>query len=87
MCGCMTRTSRSGQPVDRGSFEKRLSLALFETIAATREQPPGTTAFTIIYDKLRVHAYIHSALLTVPARTGRLQRRAALTTGASPRFV
>ena len=62
-------------PVDPESFEKRIALNLFERITAKMEQDRGKTSFTVIYDKQRLHAYIHSAQLAVPEKMGRLAIR------------
>ena len=62
-------------PVDPESFEKRVSLTLFERVTDTMEQERSKTPFTVIYDKLHLNAYIHSAQLAVPEKTGRLAIR------------
>ncbi len=62
-------------PVDPERFEKSVSLKLFERVTDTMEKDQGKTPFTVIYDKLRLHAYIHSSQLQVPEKVGRLAIR------------
>jgi alpha-2-macroglobulin len=62
-------------PVDAERFEKRISLTLFERITDTLEKDRGKTPFTVIYDKQRLSAYIHSGQLAVPEKMGRLAIR------------
>ena len=59
-------------PVDPERFEKRVSLILFERVTDTMEKERGKPAFTVVYDKLHLNAYIHSSQLEVPQKTGRL---------------
>ena len=62
-------------PVDPREFEKRIGLRLFEHVTDTLEEDRGATQFTVVYDKLRLNAYIHSALLAVQNKTGKLRIR------------
>ena len=62
-------------PVDPEQFEKRINLTLLERVTDTIEKDAGKTPFTVIYDKLRLTAYIHSALLAVQNKEGRLRIR------------
>ena len=62
-------------PVDPERFEKRISLTQFERITDSLEKDRGKTPFTVIYDKQRLNAYIHSAQLAVPGKMGRLAIR------------
>jgi uncharacterized protein YfaS (alpha-2-macroglobulin family) len=62
-------------PVDPERFEKSVSLKLFERVTDTMETDRGKTPFTVIYDKLHLHAYIHSSQLAVPQKMGRLAIR------------
>ncbi len=62
-------------PVDPERFEKSVSLELFERVTDTMEKDQGKTPFTVIYDKLHLHAYIHSSQLQVPEKVGRLAIR------------
>ncbi len=64
-------------PVDPERFEKRVSLTLFERVTDTMEKERGKPAFTVVYDKLHLNAYIHSSQLEVPQKTGRLAIRIA----------
>ena len=62
-------------PVDPQWFEKRVNLRLFERVTDTLEEDRGATPFTVIYDKLKLNAYIHSAQLAVQNESGRLRIR------------
>jgi alpha-2-macroglobulin len=62
-------------PVDPERFEKRISLELFERVTDTMEQKRGKPPFTVVYDKLKLNAYIHSEQLAVPNKAGRLAIR------------
>lgn len=62
-------------PVDPEQLEKRINLTLFERVTDTIEKETGKTPFTVIYDKLRLTAYIHSALIAVQNKEGRLRIR------------
>ena len=58
--------------VDPRELEPRISLSVYDKITDEIENkvepaPP----FTVTYDKLKLHAYIHSARLPVPAKGGR----------------
>ncbi len=66
---------RLTHPVDPERFEKRVSLELFEQLTDTMEESRGKVPFTVVYDKLRLNAYIHSSQLDVPNKTGRLAIR------------
>ncbi len=61
------------QPVDAASLEKRISLTLFAKVTDAREEEvsPAPT-FTLTYDKLRLHAYLHTSELTVLPKGGRV---------------
>ncbi|HMK87129.1 MAG TPA: hypothetical protein VK437_14305, partial [Steroidobacteraceae bacterium] len=59
-------------PVDPERFEKRVSLKLYERVTDTMEQERSQPSFTVVYDKLRLNAYIHSGQLAVPSKEGRL---------------
>ena len=62
-------------PVDPERFEKRVSLTLFERLTDSLEKEHDKTAFTVIYDKPHLNAYIHSGQLAVPDKVGRLAIR------------
>lgn len=62
-------------PVDPERFEKRISLTQFERITDSLEKDRGQVPFTVLYDKQRLNAYIHSGQLTVPDKMGRLAIR------------
>jgi uncharacterized protein YfaS (alpha-2-macroglobulin family) len=60
-------------PVDPESFEKRVKLKMFNKVTDTIEKELTAPAFTVIYDKLKLNAFVHSAQLEVPPKAGRLQ--------------
>lgn len=62
-------------PVNPELFEKRVSLTLFEKVTDTMEKEKGKARFTVVYDKLRLHAYVYSEELPVPDKAGRLAIR------------
>jgi hypothetical protein len=61
------------QPVDAESLEKRVSLKLFGKVTDDREEEikPAPT-FTLTYDKLRLHAYLHTSSLALLPKGGRV---------------
>lgn len=60
-------------PVDPESFEKRVRLRMFDRVTDAIEKELKAPAHTIVYDKLKLNAYVHSAQLEVPPKAGRLQ--------------
>ena len=52
-------------PVDTARFEQRVSLALAKDAAYLGLQPESRS-FTVVYDKFKLAAYIHSAALAMP---------------------
>lgn len=60
-------------PVDPESFERRVRLKMFNKISDTIEKELAAPTFTVIYDKLKLNAFVHSAQLEVPPKAGRLQ--------------
>jgi hypothetical protein len=60
-------------PVDRDSFERRVRLQMFDKITDTSEKELAAPKHTIVYDQLKLNAYIHSEQLEVPPKAGRLQ--------------
>jgi len=60
-------------PVDPASFEKRVKLKMFNKVSDSIEKELAAPAFTVIYDKLKLNAFVHSAQLEVPPKAGRLQ--------------
>src|SRR5439155_20283099 len=52
-------------PVHTGQFEQRVSLALAKDAVYLRLKPDSRT-FTVVYDKFKLSAYIHSAALAMP---------------------
>jgi uncharacterized protein YfaS (alpha-2-macroglobulin family) len=57
-------------PVDPERFEKHISLRLHERVTNTIDTDLGTTPFTVVYDKLRLNAYIHSSQIAVQNKAG-----------------
>ncbi|HEY4368220.1 MAG TPA: alpha-2-macroglobulin [Steroidobacteraceae bacterium] len=60
-------------PVDPESFEKRVRLRMFDRVTDKIEKELAAPAYTVVYDKLKLNAYVHSAQLEVPPKAGRLQ--------------
>lgn len=66
-------TLRFTQPVDAATLEKRIRVRLFEKVTDTRESEVSPApAFTLTYDKLRLHAYLHTSQLAVLPKGGRV---------------
>jgi len=61
------------QPVDPEALEHRIKLKLFGKVTDTieQEQTPAP-AFTVTYDKLKLHAYIKTAQLPILPKGGRV---------------
>ena len=60
-------------PVDPVALQKRVSLKLYARLDDAHEQeqsPPPS--FSVTYDKLRLHAYLHSSQLAVLSKGGRV---------------
>lgn len=60
-------------PVDPESFEKRIKLKMFNKVTDTVEKELTAPTYTVIYDKLKLNAFVHSSQLEVPPKAGRLQ--------------
>lgn len=60
-------------PVDRDSFERRVRLRMFDKITDKTEKELTTPKHSIVYDQLKLNAYVHSEQLEVPPKAGRLQ--------------
>lgn len=60
-------------PVDSESFERRVRLKMFDRLTDTREKELAAPKFTIVYDKPKLNAHIHTESLEVPQKSGRLQ--------------
>ncbi len=59
-------------PVDPEKFEKRIRLQMFDRVTDKIEKEIAAPAYTVVYDKLKLNAYVHSAQLQVPPKSGRL---------------
>lgn len=59
-------------PVDPENFEKRVRLRMFDRVNDTTEKELAAPTFSVVYDKLKLNAFVHSAQLEVPAKSGRL---------------
>ncbi|MET0534446.1 MAG: hypothetical protein ABW171_09500, partial [Steroidobacter sp.] len=57
-------------PVDPESFERRVRLKMFNKVTDTIEKELAEPKFTVIYDKLKLNAFVHSAQLEVPPKAG-----------------
>jgi uncharacterized protein YfaS (alpha-2-macroglobulin family) len=64
------------QPVDAAALEKRVQLKLYAKVSDTleEEQSPAPT-YTLTYDKLKLHAYVHTSQLAVLPKGGRVELR------------
>jgi uncharacterized protein YfaS (alpha-2-macroglobulin family) len=64
------------QPVDPEALEHRIKLKLFGKVTDTmaEEQTPAP-AFTVTYDKLKLHAYVKTGQLPILAKGGRVDLR------------
>ena len=60
-------------PVDPQRFEKRVRLKMFERVTDKTEKELSAPAHTVVYDKLKLNAYVHSAQLEVPPKAGRVE--------------
>jgi len=61
----LVATVQFSHPVDTEQFEQRVSLA-FAKDAAYLGLKPDSRSFTLLYDKFRLAAYVHSAALAMP---------------------
>lgn len=59
-------------PVDPATFEKSVGMKMFIRTTDTIQTETDAPRFSIVYDKLKLNAYIHSDKLTVPLKEGRL---------------
>ena len=60
-------------PVDPASFESRVRLKMFDRVTDKIEKELRPPAHSVVYDKLKLNAYIHTADLEVPPKAGRLE--------------
>ncbi|MGH8188281.1 MAG: hypothetical protein ACREUC_17115, partial [Steroidobacteraceae bacterium] len=60
-------------PVDPKSLESRIELRMRERVTDAIERDVPAPAHTIVYDKLKLTAHVHSAQLDVPAKEARLE--------------
>jgi hypothetical protein len=58
--------------VDPTSFEKNVNLKMFTRETDTLETEMDAPKFTVVYDKLKLNAFIHSDKLSVPPKEARL---------------
>jgi uncharacterized protein YfaS (alpha-2-macroglobulin family) len=59
-------------PVDPESFEKHVRVQMFDRVTDKIEKELSAPAHTVVYDKLKLNAYVHTADLQVPPKAGRL---------------
>ena len=65
-------TVKFSHAVDPAEFEQRVSLKLFNKLADNLEEKiEPAPKFTVIYDKLKLNAFIHSEQLAAPAKEAR----------------
>jgi len=60
-------------PVDPERFERAVRLKMFERVTDKIEKERAAPVHTVIYDKLKLNAYVHSGALEVQPKAGRLQ--------------
>lgn len=60
-------------PVDPERFERNVRLRLYERITDKIEKELAAPAYTVIYDKLKLQAHVHSDTLDIPPKPARLQ--------------
>ncbi|MET0659394.1 MAG: alpha-2-macroglobulin [Steroidobacteraceae bacterium] len=60
-------------PVDPAEFERRITLEMFDRVTDASERELSPPAHTVVYDKLKLNAYIHTGELEIPPKRGRLQ--------------
>lgn len=65
-------TFKFSQPVDPTALERRLSLKMFNKVTNERETEAQAPAFTVTYDKFKLHAYVHTAQLPMLPKGGRV---------------
>jgi len=63
---------RFSHPVDAESLERRVRLKMFDRVSDTIEKEMTMPGHTVVFDKLRMNAHIHSAEIEIPAKAGRL---------------
>ena len=75
-------------PVNTVEFEKRIELRLGTQAEGTLGLGRETTPFTVTYDKLKLSAYVHSAVLAIPKESTelhfKLDKDAAAQLGGTP---
>ena len=59
-------------PVDPESFEKSIRMRMYERITDTIAKELDAPTYTVVYDKLKMNAYIHSGQLEIPRKSGQL---------------
>ncbi|HEX2492236.1 MAG TPA: MG2 domain-containing protein, partial [Steroidobacter sp.] len=62
-------------PVDPAAFEKRIQLKMFDRVTDTIEKELAPPTHTVVYDKLKLNAHIHTSELEIPPKRGRLELR------------
>jgi uncharacterized protein YfaS (alpha-2-macroglobulin family) len=60
-------------PVDADSLEKRIKLKMFDRVNDRIEKELAVPSHTVVFDKLKLNAYIHSGELEIPPKSGRLE--------------
>ncbi len=65
-------TFKFSHPVDPTALEHHLSLKMFNKVTNERETEAAAPAFTVTYDKLKLHAYVHTAQLAMLPKGGRV---------------
>lgn len=65
-------TLNFSHPVDPESLERRIELKMFDKVNDRIEKELARPTYTVVFDKLKLNAYIHSGDIEIPAKAGRL---------------
>jgi len=66
---------RFSHPVDPERLERNVSLTLFERVNDKIENRLGPRKFTVVYDKLKLNAFVHSQNLPIPSKQARIEMK------------
>ena len=70
-------TVEFSHPLDTTTLEPRVALKRFEKITDEKEQEVAAPAYTVTYDAKKLHAYVRTATLAMPAKGGRVAMQIA----------
>ncbi len=66
---------RFSHPVDPAALERNLSLTMYERVNDSTGRKLGARRYSVVYDKTKLDAYVHSENLPVPDKPGRLEMK------------